>query len=245
MSQHDRNTVHVDRRGEVVVATIDVPARHNAADLGIYRGLEEALAVDAAAYVITGANGDFSAGDDVRMFGFGDVAAADRFIVDVSRLFQAIERHERAVVAAVDGYALGFGFELALACDVTVATPRAVFGLPEIRHGAAPPNAMGRGPQVLGRGLIRHLAVSGTHWLSGVEAHALGLVAELAEPDDLVDRALGLAIDISRRPEAVLCKRLLTARADETYRLAPVVMGPLMATADVARSRDRFAEGRR
>jgi enoyl-CoA hydratase/carnithine racemase len=241
----DRNTVHVERRGDVVIATIDVPARHNAADLAIYHGLEDALAIDAAAYVITGANGDFSAGDDVRMFGFADTAAADRFIVEVTRLFQTIERHERPVVAAVDGYALGFGFELALACDVVVASSRAVFGLPEIRHGAAPPNAMGRGPQVLGRGLIRHLALSGTHWLSGIEAHALGLVAELAEPADLVDRAFGLATEIGGRPEAVLCKRLLTARADDAYRLAPVVMGPLMATANVARSRERFVEGHR
>lgn len=239
------NTVHVERYADVVVATIDVPARHNAADLGVYHALEEALSLDAAAYVITGANGDFSAGDDVAMFDFADVAAADRFIVEVTRLFQVIERHDRAVVAAVDGYALGFGFELALACDVIVATRRAVFGLPEIRHGAAPPNAMGRGPQVMGRGLIRHLALSGTHWLRGDEAHSAGLVAELAEPAGLVDRALALATEIGRRPEAVLAKRLLTARADEVYRLAPVVMAPLMATATVAESRGRFASDRR
>lgn len=240
----DRNTVHVERRADVVIATIDVPARHNAADLGVYRALENALSIEAASYVITGANGDFSAGDDVRMFDFGDLAAADGFIVEVTRLFQAIEGHERAIVAAVDGYALGFGFELALACDVVVATRRAVFGLPEIRHGAAPPNAIGRAPQVIGRGMVRHLAVSGSHWWSGDEAHTAGLVAELTDPDALVDRAVALAAEIGAHPEAVLCKRLLTSRADETYRLAPVMMGPLMTTTTVAESRARFEKGR-
>jgi enoyl-CoA hydratase len=234
-------TVGVDRRGDVVIATIDVPDRRNAADLEIYHRLEAALALDAAAYVITGANGDFSAGDDVRMFQFDDLESSDRFIVDVTHIFQQIEAADRPVVAAVDGYALGFGFELALACDLIVATPRAVFGLPEIRHGAAPPNAMGRGPSVLGRGLIRHLALSGSHWLAGDEAHRYGMVAELHEPDDVVDAAVRLAAEMAACPSFLSSKRFLTADAEATYRMAPVVMAPLMATDAVAASQRRFA----
>ncbi|MGE0796333.1 MAG: enoyl-CoA hydratase/isomerase family protein [Acidimicrobiia bacterium] len=235
--------VHVERRGDVVVATIDVPGRRNAADLDVYHRLEAALALDAAGYVITGANGDFSAGDDVRIFDFDGVEASDAFVVDVTHVFQQIEATPRPVVAAVDGYALGFGFELALACDVIVASPRAVLGLPEIRHGAAPPNAMGRAPAVLGRGVTRHLALSGSHWLSGTEAHVLGMVAELHEPEALVDQAVALADEMAAEPEFLPAKRHQGAGAEATYRMAPVVMAPLMASTTVAASRRRYAGG--
>src|SRR6185369_4623486 len=101
------------------------------------------------------------------------------FVVEVTHIFQELEAAPRPVVAAVDGYALGFGFELALACDLIVATPSAVLGLPEIVYGLAPPNAIGRAPDVIGRALTRHLALRGRRWLTGEEAHRYGLVAEL------------------------------------------------------------------
>ncbi|MFQ5516889.1 MAG: enoyl-CoA hydratase/isomerase family protein [Acidimicrobiia bacterium] len=235
------NRVRVDRHRGVVVATIDNQSKHNAADLGIYRGLEDALHLEAPGYVITGAGGDFSAGDDVAIFDFADEAAADDFVVEVTRIFQIIEGLPRPVVAAVDGYALGFGFELALACDVIVATPGAVCGLPEITHGAAPPNAMTRAPDVLGRGLVRHLALSGRHWLSGAQAHDFGMVCELCAAPDLVDTAAGLVIDMAGNPGFQNAKRLINLEAEAGYRLAPMIMPRLMASSAVAASQKRFA----
>lgn len=237
-------TVRVERRGDVVVATMDRPDKRNAADLSVYHGLEAALGEDAAAYVLTGAGGDFSAGDDVAMFDFEGVEAADAFIVEVERIFRVIEGHPRPVVAAVDGYALGFGFELALACDLVLASPRAVLGLPEITHGAAPPNAMVRAVDVLGRGLVRHLALSGRRWLSGAEAHGYGMVAELHEPDRLVDAAVALAAEVAATPASGHAKRLLTLGAEAGYRLAPLIMPRLMASGTVAASRRRYAGDR-
>ena len=236
-------TVHVERRGDAVVATMDTPQRHNAADLTVYHLLEDALALDASCYVLTGAGGDFSAGDDVAMFAFDGETGAEAFLVDVTRLFQAIEALPRPVVAAVDGYALGFGFELALVCDAAVATPDAVLGLPEIRHGAAPPNAMGRGPDILGRGLVRHLALRGTRWLSGREAQAYGMVAELHPPASLVEAAVDLALDMAAGADFALLKRLVNQDAEATYRLVPSVMTPLMASPAVATSQRGFARG--
>lgn len=232
--------VRVERRGDIVVATIDRPRKLNAATLEVYRRLEQALSVEAAGYVVTGAAGQFSAGDDVGMFSFSGRAAADAFIVDVTKLFQMVEGIPRPVVAAVDGYALGFGFELALVSDVIVATPRAVFGLPEITHGAAPPNAMGRAVDVIGRGLVRHMALLGRRWLSGSDAHRHGLVAELHPPERLVDAAVKLAGEMAVQPGFTSAKRLLNLWGEPAFRLAPMVMPRLMASATVAASAASF-----
>ncbi len=234
--------LEVAHHGDVLVATIDRPERRNAVDLAIYHQLEDAVCSDVSAVVITGAGGDFSAGDDVRMFDFADRAAGERFLVDVTRIFRLVEEVPRPVVAAVDGYALGFGFELALVADACVATPGAVFGLPEITHGAAPPNALGRGVDVLGRGWVRHLALTGRHWLSGTEAHARGLVVELHDRDDLVGAAVELATDMATVPSFGAVKRLLSRDAERTYRLVPDLMAPLMASPTVASSQGRYAD---
>lgn len=235
------SSVLVEERDGVVVAAINRPAKRNAADLGTYRGLEASLERAAAlGHVITGVGSDFSAGDDVSMFDFDGLDDAATFIDEVQRVFAAIEAHPSPVVAAVDGYALGFGFELALACDLVVATRRAVFGLPEITHGAAPPNALGRGVDVVGRGWIRHLALSGRHWLSGEEAHELGLVAELHEPDDLLEAAVSLVADMARTPTFAGSKRLLSIDSGSAYQLASMTMPPLMASEAVATAHRRF-----
>jgi len=236
--------VRVERRGDVLVATIDRPHRRNAADLDVYRALEEAVGDESAvACVLGGGGADFSAGDDVAIFDFPDAEAARAFVVEVTRLFRLVESAPRPVVAAVDGYALGFGFELALACDLAVATPDAVLGLPEIVHGAAPPNAIGRGPDVLGRGLVRELALRGRRWLTGVEAHRYGLVCELHPADGLLAAAVALAAEAASSPAFRSAKRLLALDAERAYGLAPLVMPRLLASPTVAASRARYARG--
>ncbi len=236
--------VRVERRSGVLVAVIDRPTRRNAADLGVYHALQEAVRSPGDACVVTGAGGDFSAGDDVAMFaGLGVPEAADAFVVDVTRLFQLVESVPRPIVAAVDGYALGFGFELALACDLAVATPRARLGLPEITHGAAPPNALGRGPDVIGRGWTRHLALTGRRWWSGAEALAAGLVVELHEPERLLDAAVQLAAELAAHPAGRLLKRMATVDADTAYRRAPLLMPRLLSSPAVVASGERYRRG--
>lgn len=234
-------SVHTEWDGDVLVATIDRPHRRNAADLDVYRQLEVAVTTDCAAVVVTGADGDFSAGDDVAIFDFDGIDEAEGFLTQVTRLFDLVESVPRPVVAAVDGYALGFGFELALVADLAVATPEATLGLPEITHGAAPPNALGRGVDILGRGWVRHLAVTGRRWLSGREAHQRGMVVELHPPAELLPGAVALARSAAASPAFSHVKRVLTADAGRTYRLVPSVMAPLMASETVAASRRRFA----
>jgi len=238
------SAVRVERRGTTVLAWIDRPARRNAADLEVYRGLEAALALEAESYVIAGAGGVFSAGDDVAIFDFAGLDDATGFLVTVTRLFEVVEALAHPVVAAVRGYALGFGFELALACDAAVAEPGARLGLPEITLGAAPPNAIGRGVDVLGRGIVRYLALSGKRWLTGTEALDLGLVVEVHDGDDVVEEALGLAAALAADPGFAHAKRLLNAGAGAAYGAAPSFMPPLMASAAVADSAHRYGARR-
>ena len=235
-------TVTTSWHDEVLVASIDRPHRRNAADLAVDAALEDAVTAEAAAVVITGSGGDFSAGDDVAIFDFDGLDEAEQFLARVTRLFELVESVPRPVVAAVDGYALGFGFELALVSDLAIATPESVFGLPEITHGAAPPNALGRGIDVLGRGWVRHLAVSGRRWLSGSEAHRHGMIIELHPADRLRSAAVDLAGQAARSGEFAQAKRLLTAEAGSTYRMVPPVMAPLMASSTVAASRRSYTD---
>lgn len=235
--------VRVERDGDIVVARIDRPERLNAADLDVYAGLEAALDQDAGGVVLTGDARAFSAGDDIAIFDFAGLGPATEFIVEVTRIFRAIEASPVPVVAAVSGYALGFGFELALACDAVVATPDAVLGLPEITHGAAPPNAMGRGVDVLGLSWVRHLAVTGSRWLSGTEALDLGLVVECHDQDSLLPAAISLCRVLASGPAFTEGKQLLNRGGDDAYRAAASFMPPLMASPEVAVAQSRYTEG--
>lgn len=238
-----RERVRVSWRGDVVVATIDVPDPCHAADLEAYRLLEAALSLESRACVVIGAGGRFAVGDQARMFcAFDDELVATRFVHEVTRLFELVESVPKPVVAAVDGDAFGFGFELALACDAVVATPAARFGLPEITHGTAPLFAITRGADVIGRGLARHLALGGTRWLTGAECEAHGLVSQLCPPEEIEAAAVSLGGALAEDASFAHLKRLSALEAPGQYRLAALVMPPLMCAASV---RDEVPPSRR
>ena len=186
------------------------------------------VAGDVAAVVIAGAGGDFCAGGDLGELVSSDLEAAGRHIEETIRLPALIEAVPRPVVAAVDGFALGTGFEVAVAADAAVATERAAFG---------------RAPGIVGRGLARNLVLRGRRRLSGADAHRLGLVCELHPPERLLDAAVALAAELAASPQFLRTKRLLARGADETYRLAPVVGSPLLLSERARATRDRFARG--
>ncbi|MFC1825396.1 enoyl-CoA hydratase/isomerase family protein [Thermodesulfobacteriota bacterium] len=114
--------------------------------------------------------------------------------------------------------------------------------MPEITNGLAPPNAIGRGVDVVGRGMIRHLALMGRKWISGREAHELGMVAELHTPEDLADAAVNLAAEMAAQPGFVHAKRLLNLQGEPGIRLAPMVIPRLMSSPHVAASHRRFSD---
>jgi enoyl-CoA hydratase len=151
------------------------------------------------ALVITGSGGSFSAGFDVREFSVTDPGHQERLWKSSDLFHHAVYRFPVPVIAAVDGIAYGAGFDLTLLCDLRIATRHARFGHPEAAFG---PVVYGPLHDLVGGAVARELVLTGQD-VSADEALALHLVSELAEPDELAERALTLARQVSRAPREV------------------------------------------
>jgi enoyl-CoA hydratase len=187
-----------DRRGEVAVLTFNRPDKLNALSSALlerFKAVLDEVERDTAvrAVVLTGA-GDraFVAGADIEEYS----RQTDEEFAAYQRLsravFSRIDGFPKPVVAAVNGYALGGGFEMALACDLVVASESARFGLPEGLLGLSPG---GGGTQRLTRAVGPYVAARvlvAADRLKADEARALGLVADVVEAD-VVDAAVALA----------------------------------------------------
>ena len=145
-----------ERRGHVLVVTINRPEARNAFDAGSAQALQAAadridVEDDIFVAVITGAGGNFSAGADLKAAARGERAATTR-----GGFGWFSKPPKKPVIAAVEGYAVGGGFELCLSCDLIVAGKTAQFGLPEVRHNVV---AVGGGLFRLPRRMPYHLAM--------------------------------------------------------------------------------------
>lgn len=194
--------VRYERRQAAAVLTIDRPARRNAIDAAAASALRQGLAsfeADEAArvLVLTGSGEAFCAGADLK--------ALDLDVDDpggpmgFTRLTPS-----KPTIAAIDGWCLAGGLELALWCDLRVATPRSVFGCFERRWGV--PLVDGgtqRLPQVVGMGRALEMILSGRP-VEADEAERIGLVNELTQPGQHLDRALELAERIASFPRETM-----------------------------------------
>ena len=155
---------------------------------GLFTGPELA---DAPAIVVTGGERIFAAGAEISEFGGQDRAA--EIGAAFHRALNAVADHPGFVIAAVSGYALGGGCELALACDYRIASDKAVFGQPEILLGIIPGGGgTQRLPRTVGVSRAKELMVTGRQ-VRAEEALAIGLADEVVEPGNLMARALELA----------------------------------------------------
>ncbi|OBK68927.1 hypothetical protein A5653_01855 [Mycobacterium colombiense] len=146
------------------------------------------------AVVVHGSGRAFSAGADIEeMRGFADRGEFDAFIHGFTDALDVIATSSLPVIAAVHGAALGGGLELALACDLRVATPDAKLGLPEAKLGMLPgAGGTQRLPRLVPPGVATEMLMLGNP-ISGERAYALGLVNQLSEPDSLLATAAELA----------------------------------------------------
>jgi enoyl-CoA hydratase len=203
----------------IATITIDRPDVKNALDLETVQALREALqrlAADASvgAVIVTGAGESaFVSGADInaiRARGRDDGLAAIN-----SSLFAEIDRFPRPTIAAVNGYALGGGCELALACDIRIAAETAKFGQPELGLGIIPgAGATQRLPRIIGMGRAKHLVLTG-EIIDAKQALEWGLVTAVAPAGQLQIRARELAKRILRQGPlaARLAKVALNASA--------------------------------
>ena len=184
----------------VALITIDRPERRNAID----RPTAEALAAalddldardDVAVGVLTGAGSSFSAGMDLKALSAG----GERPLTESRGMFGIVEQPPlKPLIAAVEGAALGGGFEIALACDLIVAASNAVFGLPEVRRGlVAAAGGLIRLPRRIPSAIALELALTGGP-LSAERSSELGLINRLCEPGAALEVALALAAEIAQ-----------------------------------------------
>jgi enoyl-CoA hydratase len=245
----DEVTVEYD--GAIIVITINRPKARNAVNravtLGVSAALEELDArEDLTLGIITGAGGYFSAGMDLKAFLAGeDIAVPGK---GLAGLCEAPPR--KPLIAAVEGWALAGGCEIALACDLIVAADNAQFGIPEVKRGlVAGGGGLVRLPRRIPAGIAMELALTGDP-LSAVDAHRLGLVNALTAPGEALTGARALAARITGNgPLAVAAtKQFVTQSADWTmdqaWALQNTIMMPVFASADAREGALAFAEKR-
>jgi enoyl-CoA hydratase len=198
----------------VATLTIHRPGALNALDPETLTELDAAVAVLAAdpevrAVVLTGAGEKaFVAGADIAVMQGMDPAGARELARLGHRLCRRIERAPKVFIAAVNGYALGGGCELALACDLRFAAESARFGQPEINLGIIPGfGGTQRLPRLVGRGRALELLLTG-EMIDAREAHRLGLVNRVLPPGELLGAARATARQIAAKGMAAvrLCK---------------------------------------
>lgn len=169
---------------------------------------------DVQAFVLTGGSDRFSAGMDIKELLAENLADPAQAVPTAQRfhaIFSSISALRQPVIAALNGYALGGAFMLALYCDIRVAAADATFGLPEIKLGSVPSFGLPRVIRLAGPGFAKRLVLSGEP-ITASEAHNVRLVDEVANPGAAEDAALRLARRIAEMPALASygCKEALS-----------------------------------
>jgi enoyl-CoA hydratase/carnithine racemase len=210
--------VLVERRDDgVAIVTLNNPKVNalSQALLAELRAAAESMIADPpGAVVITGGERIFAAGADINEFGQAEQARA--ITSGFHAALNAVADIPRFVIAAVSGYALGGGCELALACDYRIAGERAVFGQPEILLGVIPGGGgTQRLPRLIGRSRAKEMMITGRQ-VKAEEALRIGLADEVVSSETLHERALALAAEVCagpRRAQAMI-KRAVDVGVD-------------------------------
>ncbi|MEJ5127901.1 crotonase/enoyl-CoA hydratase family protein [Comamonas sp. MYb21] len=251
MSGSETAELLVETRGPVLIMQLNRPQARNAATLEMAEAMASALdALDSQPElrvgIITGAGGSFCAGMDLKGFLQGKRPSLP------GRGFCGLTMRPPAkpLIAAVEGYALAGGFEVALACDLIVAARDAQFGLPEVKRGLA---ASAGGLLRLPKRLPYHVAMECilTGDMFGAERFAqLGLVNRLTEPGGALDAALALAQAIAASgPLAVAASKQVASQSGEwplaeMFDRQAVITAPVFSSQDAREGAAAFAEKR-
>jgi enoyl-CoA hydratase/carnithine racemase len=246
--------VSAEVRGAVGLARLDRPEVRNALSPEL---MEELISTcerwdedpDVRCIVIAGGDDWFAAGADIRVM--AQRTFAEALTSPTARFWPRLAAIRTPLVAAVSGYALGGGCELALACDMIVASEEAQFGQPEILLGIIPGGGgTQRLARVMGKQRAMELVLTGRR-ISASEANELGIITKLAPPDAWLDVALELGATVTERPalaarlgkQAVLAaeETAMTAGLDHERRLYELAM----ATEDRVEGMTAFLEKRK
>ncbi|MFN2593772.1 MAG: enoyl-CoA hydratase/isomerase family protein [Actinomycetota bacterium] len=218
----EEHPVRIERDGEVALVTLDRPERRNALNSVAARALAEAIEAtsDARAVILTGVGGAFCAGGDLdeleKWSDLDPADIADKLYQAYQGMILAIRSSAAVVIAAVDGPAVGAGLDLALACDLRIASTRARFGQVWVRLGVIP----GTGGAWLTQALIgptraAEMLLTG-ELIDSERALQWGLVNELVGPNELIDRARAVAERVLAHPrDGVVANKRAMVKATE------------------------------
>src|SRR6201997_1629748 len=230
--------VLVEQRDRILLITINRPQAKNAINAEVSRGLAEAMdSLDGDAglsvAILTGAGGSFCAGMDLKAF-----ARGENVVVEGRGMGFTERPPVKPLIAAVEGFALAGGTELALATDLIVASTDAAFGIPEVKRGlVAGGGGLLRLPERIPYAIAMELALTGER-LPAVRAKELGLVNALAEPGKVLDAAIELAERITANgPLAVAATKRIIVESrgwspEEMWAKQAKVLGPVFMSND-------------
>jgi enoyl-CoA hydratase len=190
----------LEKEGALATITFNNPKALNALTVATFYGLEELLTqleqdADVRVVILTGAGEKaFVAGGDIGHLGTLDAEGAREFALLAQRVIDRIETFPKPVIAAINGYALGGGCELAMGCDIRIAAASAKFGQPEVKLGIIPGFAgTQRLARLVGKGRAKELVFTGK-MIDAEEACRIGLVNRVVADDRLLEETRALAL---------------------------------------------------
>ncbi|HVS28801.1 MAG TPA: crotonase/enoyl-CoA hydratase family protein [Solirubrobacteraceae bacterium] len=247
----EQAAVLTETRDGVLVITINRPEARNAINLAVAEGIAAAVdqldeTSDLRTGILTGAGSSFSAGMDLKAFVMGE-----RPFVGDRGFAGLVQRPPRKpLIAAIEGFAVAGGFEVALACDLIVAARDARVGIPEVKRSlVAAGGALIRLPKRMPYHLAMELALTGDP-IGAERAAELGIVNRLADPGAAIDVALELAAEIARNGPLALdaSKRIVSQSLDwseqEAWQKQGEIAGPVLISEDAREGATAFAEKR-
>jgi enoyl-CoA hydratase len=243
--------VLTERRGNVLLITLNRPEVRNAVNAALAAGVAGALDEldgdpELAVGVLTGTGGFFSAGMDLGAFVKGESAwFGDRGFAGITQ-----RASSKPLIAAIEGFALAGGMEIALSCDLIVAARGARMGIPEVKRSlVAAGGALLRLPRRMPYHVVMELALTGDP-LPAERFQEFGLVNRIVEPGGAVDAALELAEGLARNAPLALVatKRILQEQFDwssgEMWERQGAISGPVFASEDAREGSAAFKEKR-
>jgi len=211
-----------EKKDNIGILTINRPEALNALNLDVLKEIDACVAElekdkDLRALILTGTGRSFVAGADIAYMSKFDVDAGREWGRFASKLFRRMEQLEFPTIAAVNGFALGGGCEIAMTCDVIIASEKAKFGQPEVTLGVIPGfSGTQRLPRRVPLGWAKELIYSGG-MISAEQAREIGLVNHVYAPEELMDKAMELAKSFAKNgPIAVKYAKAAINRGMQT-----------------------------
>lgn len=246
----------VEKNDGICTVKINNPQTLNALNAEVLKELEYAFDQineddEVSVVVLTGEGKAFVAGADISYMKDLDATQAKKFGEDGARVFRKIENLKKVVIAAVNGFALGGGCELSMACDIRIASTKAKFGQPEVGLGIIPGfSGTQRLPRLVGMGKAKELIFTGGH-IDAEEAYRIGLVNKVTEKESLMEETYKMADKIKSNSKiAVKYAKEAMNRGTETDIETAIayesnIFGLCFAASDQKEGMTAFAEKRK